>query len=237
MLVTDHKCLGRGCTFCLQGPLCETYLCQTEVENLGVSALGHENIGGLDVAMDDARLMRGVQRLGDVNSQRQQQFRFQRTAADAMPQRHSIEEFHRNERPAALLVNVVDGADVGMVQRRGGASFAPEALQRLPVVSQIVGKELEGDEAAKTGVLGLIHHTHPAATELLDDAVVRDGCADHETLVRKSNLKDWCLPGMGFASSLCGWPRRLDGSRAKRPGECSSQTPIRISHRPTVVCQ
>jgi len=51
-----------------------------------------------------------------------------------MPQRHSIEEFHGNERSTALLVNVVDGADVGMVQRRGGASFAPEALKRLRVV-------------------------------------------------------------------------------------------------------
>src|SRR5208337_5014829 len=133
MLVTDHKCLGRGCTPCLQGSLCETYLRQAEVENLGVSALGYENIGGLDVAMDDARVMGSVQRLGDVNGQRQQRFRFQRTAADVMLQRHSIEKFHGNERSTVLLVNVVDGADVGMVQRRGGASFAPEALKRQPV--------------------------------------------------------------------------------------------------------
>jgi hypothetical protein len=66
-----------------------------------------------------------------------------------------------------------------MVQRRGGPSFAAEALERLPVVGYVVGKELKGDKAAETCVLGLIHHTHPAATELLDDAVVRDGLADH----------------------------------------------------------
>src|SRR5271157_2587588 len=135
MLVTERKCRGRGCAWCLQGPLREAHLRQAEVENLGVSALGYENIGGLDVAMNDARLMGGVQRIGDVNSQRQQQFRFQRTAADAMLQRHSIEKFHGNERSTVLLVNVVDSADVGMVQRRGGASFAAEALQRQPVVS------------------------------------------------------------------------------------------------------
>src|SRR5208337_1779983 len=106
MLVTDHKCLGRGCTPCLQGSLCETYLRQAEVENLGVSALGHENIGGLNVAMNDARLVGGVERIGHVNRQRQQQLRLHRTSADAMLQRHSIEEFHRNERLTALLVNV-----------------------------------------------------------------------------------------------------------------------------------
>ena len=31
----------------------------------------------------------------------------------------------------------------------------------------------------KARVLGLVHNTHPAAAELLDDAVVRDGLADH----------------------------------------------------------
>ena len=28
-------------------------------------------------------------------------------------------------------------------------------------------------------VLGLVNHTHPAAAELLDDAVMRDGLTDH----------------------------------------------------------
>src|SRR5450759_2129671 len=97
-----------------------------------------------------------------------------------MLQRHSIEELHGDERATVLLVNVVDGADVGMVQRRGGASFPPQALQRMPVVSQIVGKKLEGDETAETCVLGLVDHTHPAAAELFDDSIVRGGLADHE---------------------------------------------------------
>src|SRR5271167_439485 len=133
MLVTERKCRGRDCTRCLY-LLCQTYLRKAEVENLGLSALGYENIGGLDVAMNDARLMCGVQRICDLDSQRQQRFRFHPTAANAILQRHSIEEFHCNEHATTLLVNIVDRADAGMVQRRGGASFAPEALQRLPVV-------------------------------------------------------------------------------------------------------
>ena len=32
---------------------------------------------------------------------------------------------------------------------------------------------------AEFSVLGLVDHTHPAAAQLLDDAVVRDGLADH----------------------------------------------------------
>ena len=42
--------------------------CQTEVENLGVSALGHEDVGRLNVAMDDALGMCGVEAAGDLNA-------------------------------------------------------------------------------------------------------------------------------------------------------------------------
>jgi hypothetical protein len=28
-------------------------------------------------------------------------------------------------------------------------------------------------------ILGLVHHTHPVTAEFLDDAIVRDGLADH----------------------------------------------------------
>ena len=77
------------------------------------------------------------------------------------------------------FADFVDGADVGMIQGRGGASFAAETFQGLRVSRNIVRQEFESDEAAKFGVLGLVDHTHAAATEFLDDAVVRDGLADH----------------------------------------------------------
>ena len=35
------------------------------------------------------------------------------------------------------------------------------------------GEELQGDEAAELDVLGLINDTHPATTQLLEDAVMR----------------------------------------------------------------
>ena len=79
----------------------------------------------------------------------------------------------------SCFADLVDRADVGMVQRRRGPSFAAEAGQRLRVSGNVFGQELERDEAAKLGVFGLVDHTHPAAAELFDDAVVRDGLADH----------------------------------------------------------
>ena len=43
----------------------------------------------------------------------------------------------------------------------------------------VIRQELQSDEAAEFGVLGLVDHTHAAPAELLDDAVMRDGLADH----------------------------------------------------------
>ncbi len=79
----------------------------------------------------------------------------------------------------SLLVNFVDRADVGMVQRGSGLRFALEAGEGLRVFGNVVGQELQGDEAVQLHVLSLVDHTHAAAAELLDDAVVRDGLADH----------------------------------------------------------
>jgi len=53
-----------------------------------------------------------------------------------------------------------------MVQGGSGAGFTAETLERLWVVSDIVGKELQGDEAAERGVLGAVDDTIPPPPNL-----------------------------------------------------------------------
>jgi hypothetical protein len=76
-----------------------------------------------------------------------------------------------------MLRNFVNGADIGMIQRRSGASFAQEALIDLLILGDVLGEEFEGDKAAQRGVLGLVNHTHAAATQLLQNAVMGNGLA------------------------------------------------------------
>jgi hypothetical protein len=57
--------------------------------------------------------------------------------------------------------------------------FALEAGQSLRIFGNIVGQELEATKAVQLYVLGLVDDAHPAAAQLLDDAVVRDGLSDH----------------------------------------------------------
>jgi hypothetical protein len=40
-------------------------------------------------------------------------------------------------------------------------------------------QEFQGNESAKRSILSFIDHAHPSATELVEDAVMRDGVTDH----------------------------------------------------------
>src|SRR6266446_3970362 len=95
-----------------------------------------------------------------------------------MLQRHAIEILHHDEVLTIALVNLEDHADVGMIQRRGSLGFALKAAEGLLVFGYLVGQELQSDKAAELHILSFVDHTHAAATEFLNDAVVRDGLAD-----------------------------------------------------------
>jgi len=63
--------------------------------------------------------------------------------------------------------------------RAEAARFALKAFQGLAVLGKMFGEELQGDEPAELGILGLVDHTHAAATQLLEDAVMRNALAYH----------------------------------------------------------
>src|SRR5208283_4347948 len=109
----------------------------------------------------------------------EQSVEVQPVSSDHVLQGHAFQILHGDEQPVSALPNLVNGANIGMVEGGSGASFSAETLQCLRVTRQIVGQELQSNKAAKVGVLSLVDDTHSAATELFDDAVVRNGLADH----------------------------------------------------------
>src|SRR5437899_2563160 len=66
-----------------------------------------------------------------------------------------------------------------MIQSRGSSCLSPKALERLRVSGYIFREKLESDKATEFDVFGLVDDSHTAAAQLLDDAVMRDGLADH----------------------------------------------------------
>jgi hypothetical protein len=78
----------------------------------------------------------------------------ERRVRDASRERPSLQELHHDERVAILLADLMNRADVRMVQRGGGACFGLESFQRLRMGGHVIRQELEGDVAAETDVLG-----------------------------------------------------------------------------------
>ena len=112
---------------------------QTEVQQLRLAVLGHEDVRGLDVAMGDALVMRGLQRVGNLSSEREHAAKRQGLGGNLLLQGPAPHQLHHQERPALLFPDVVRATDVGMVQRRRGARLArnlsevpPRCLQGPP---------------------------------------------------------------------------------------------------------
>src|SRR5215471_3927311 len=97
---------------------------------------------------------------------------------DAVFKGRSIQILHGDECMPMLIINFVEGADVGMIQSRSGFGFTAESLKSLRILGNLLRQELQRDVAVKADVLCLVHHTHTAPAKSLQDAVVRDGPAD-----------------------------------------------------------
>jgi hypothetical protein len=120
-----------------------------------------------------------VQSVGNLDGQIEGRLYFKRLASDQVPERLALQELHSNESSPIGLVNLVDGANVRMIQCRSSFGFALKTAERQGAFGYIVGQELESYKTTELHILGLIHDTHGAGTEFLDDVIVRDGLPDH----------------------------------------------------------
>ena len=104
----------------------------------------------------------GIERVCDFDGERKKSLDLHGTSADPVLERCALEQLHGDEGLSVLIADVMDGADVGMVQSRRGLRFSLKASQRLGFAGDVFRQELEGHEAMQADVLGLIDHTHPA---------------------------------------------------------------------------
>ena len=82
-------------------------------------------------------------------------------------------------RPALVLAQFMNRADVWMIERGRRASFTLEAFLGNGIGEHFGRQELDRNLAAEPLVFGAIDHSHPAAAELLNDPVMRNSFARH----------------------------------------------------------
>ena len=88
-------------------------------------------------------------------------------------------EHQEGDVAVGVLAPVVDGHDVGVVERRGGPGLGLEAAQEGGVVGQRVVQHLHRDAAAEAHVVGEEHLCGRATADRSDDPVaVRQNPAD-----------------------------------------------------------
>jgi hypothetical protein len=127
----------------------------------------------------DALRVRRVERIGHVEPELEDLARRETIGRDPAAERLALEALHHDERAALVLADVVDRADVRVVERRGRLRLALEALASGLVLEVRFRQELHRHRAVKARVLGLVDDAHPAGAQPLDDAVVRDDLTDH----------------------------------------------------------
>src|SRR5205823_4718213 len=79
-----------------------------------------------------------------------------------------------NERPAGMLAERMDRADVWVIQSRCCSRLAQEPGHPIGVANILIRQELECDQAIQVWLARLIDNTHAAPSNLRDDLVTGD---------------------------------------------------------------
>ena len=100
---------------------------QPEVEKLGAGPSEHD-VAGLQIAVDDAGAMRGLECRGDLTGVAQRLRERERSGGEPRGERVPVQQLHHDVVGAAVDADVVDRADVRVVEGGDRARLAGEAI-------------------------------------------------------------------------------------------------------------
>jgi hypothetical protein len=137
------------------------------------AAQGEHDVGGLDVAVHEAELVRFDQRRADLLQDVDDAMRGLRAVVvDELFERDALEELHGViEDAVGGAAEVVDGDRVGVRERRGELNLALEAPD-LALVTAAAGEQLDGSGAAQEGVARAVHGAHATFADFLFQRVL-----------------------------------------------------------------
>ncbi len=145
-----------------------------------------QEVGRLDVAVEDALLVGVVERIGGLDADPRDDApavlaRGRRLASPFLQQdveSLALDVLHHVEGEPLVVADSVNGNDVGMVQPSDRLRLALEASQPSGVEIDMVD-DLEGDVAPERFLERLVHDAHAAASQLADDAEFAEAQREH----------------------------------------------------------
>ena len=106
---------------------------EPEVEHLHRAVRADFDVRRLQVAMDDALLVRGFEGLRDLLRDRQRVGKRDRAMRDAIGERRALDQLEHERMRRAAVLKAVDGGDVWMVERGEHLRFAPKSRQPVGI--------------------------------------------------------------------------------------------------------
>jgi hypothetical protein len=184
-----------------------------EVEQLRTPCR-EKDVRGFDVAMNDPGAVGGGERVGQRNRGVEQDGHLQRALPQTLFERIALEELHDDERLLLRgFADVINRADVGMVQRGDRPGFALKTLACQVGAGEPRRQHLDGDLAVEAGVAGAVDLAHPTFAKLGKDLVWTDRLPDH-----KQGLS------MATVETTSDGSRRVPADRAMSTAEAASLT-------------
>ena len=107
---------------------------QSKVEDLGLSTLGQKQVRRFQIAMHNARRMRHIKRISNLSGKVHELFNRKGFSLDAVLQRRAFKALHHDVEPILVFANVVDGADVGVIESRCGPGLTLKSFSRLRIL-------------------------------------------------------------------------------------------------------
>jgi len=131
----------------------------------------HQHVAGLDVAVDDAELVRVFQRRADLHHHAPRFIQRERSALQPIGERARLDVAHHQVEVAVLLAVIVDGQDVQVFQFGNDLGFLLKAFDERRVLGEMRGKHFERDVAIHRGLVSFVDGRHAAQADLVDDAI------------------------------------------------------------------
>src|SRR5439155_5716346 len=135
-----------------------------------------DDVGGLDIAMDDAPIVRVVERGGGLPKEAEDARGLERLIqGENLLDGGAWDELHGDVGRVVLFSHVVDRDNAGMRQDARRPRFAKQALALFPALFGVAdfaqANSLDGDFPPDGRIERAVHDSHRAATEFTEDLI------------------------------------------------------------------